>query len=589
MSDEPAVSAPGAPVMPPTAPRRWATCLLVLAIVGASWALLQLYALERVPFHTTGEPREAVVVQDLVQRGNWILPKRNGAQLPRKPPLFYWLAGIAAHARGVVDEAAVRLPSAILSGIACLLVAGLGAALYGGAAGVVSGLTLMTSFEWLRAATTARVDMTLAFGLTLVFVGLLCFRRQERPAWLLVFYLGATWATLSKGVPGLAIPALQVLLVCILLDRSLTFVWRLRPILGLLVVLLVTGAWYAAAALQGGRAFLTIVANENLTRVVGATDFTLGHSHSLGYLIGMLVVGLLPWTLLVPSTAAALWKTRGAMDRFDPRLFSLLWIVAVFAPYAVATSKRGVYLLPLYPAVCLLIGWWAAEVVRGAVVPRSLARLLAPLGWVLGVAFGVLAFLAAAQAAGLGLLDVATQFVDPGTALDLSRIAAAASAPGSELAAGLAVAAGAAAVLACAAGLRRWGVALAAMFLCVAAASVAVRAIVLPAIAEGKTRKPFANALRRVVGEPAALSTSPSLDFGTIFYWGQPLPVYSLTRGDPPPPYLLLPEGTWLRMSPATRRLFHRVPGLTIEAAGNQGYAAVVQRIDDPTGSTAEQ
>ena len=41
----------------------------MLAVVGAAWAVLQLYGLAFTPFYTTGEPREAVVVQDIVQRG----------------------------------------------------------------------------------------------------------------------------------------------------------------------------------------------------------------------------------------------------------------------------------------------------------------------------------------------------------------------------------------------------------------------------------------------------------------------------------------------------------------------------------------
>src|SRR5262245_9750074 len=195
--------------------RRAAALLAALTTVGAAWAVLQLYGLWLSPFYTRGEPREAIVVQDLVRRGDWILPKRNGVQLPRKPPLYYWLAGLAAHARGVVDETSVRLPSAVLSGVACLLVSGVATILYGTVAGTVSGLTLLTAFEWQRAGAAARVDMTLTFGLTLVFAGLLLFRRVERRRWLFLAYAGAICATLSKGIPGLVIPALQVALLCV--------------------------------------------------------------------------------------------------------------------------------------------------------------------------------------------------------------------------------------------------------------------------------------------------------------------------------------------------------------------------------------
>jgi len=107
--------------VPERARPRAATTLLALLVVAGAWLSLQGVGLGRTPFHTRGEPREAVVVQDLVGNRNWILPRRNGTALPRKPPLFYWLGGAVAQVRGRVDEAGVRLPSALQSGAAALL------------------------------------------------------------------------------------------------------------------------------------------------------------------------------------------------------------------------------------------------------------------------------------------------------------------------------------------------------------------------------------------------------------------------------------------------------------------------------------
>jgi len=571
----------------PSSVRRIAACLAVIAVIGAAAALLQLAGLSRSAFHTKGEPREAVVVQDLVRRGDWVLPQRAGVNLPRKPPLFYWLGGVVAKARGVVDEAGVRLPSAILSGIACAAIATLVTVLYGGVAGAVSGLALLTSFEWERAATTARVDMALAFGLTIAFAGLLAFRRVERRAWLLLFYAGVTWATLSKGIPGLAIPAFQIVLLCIV-DRSPAFALRLRPIVGVAVVLLISGAWYAAAAAQGGAAFLTIVFNENLVRVVGERGLPLGHRHSIPYLSAALLGGLLPWTVLLPSTALALWRERRTIDRWDPRLFALLWIVAVFTPHAIAASKRGVYLLPLYPAVCLLVGWWAAALLRGTTPARWLPRVLAPLAWVLAALLALLAIVALGEALGAGLLETAAQLTAPRTARDLALVAAAPAQDWITLAVCLALAASAAVALACGAGARRWGIAFAALLCCTAAVTYGVRMIVLPALAEGETPRHLALALRRVVPDPADLHTGPSFDYGTLFYWGEPMPVYDPASASEPPDYLLATATVRRRMSPALRQRYRPVPGLPIEPGGDQGYAALLQRIDEGTQRTAD-
>lgn len=560
-----------------TASARWPAAALALLVVGLAWAVLQLWGLGGVPFHTRGEPREAVVVQDLVAHGRWILPRRNGVELPRKPPLYYWLAGAASLAHGRVDELAVRLPSAAQSGAAALLVAGATAAAVGAVAGAAAGVVLLSSFEWLRAGTAARVDMTLTFGLTLVFVGLLLFRRRERGLWLGVFYLGAVWATLAKGIPGLAIPALAVVGLCAL-DRGLAPLRRLHPLRGLLAVLLIAGAWYAAAALQGGRAFVAIVANENLVRIVGARSARLGHVHGLGYLVGALLAGLLPWTVLLPSTALALWRDRADMDRRDPRLFALLWSAVVFLPFAVASSKRGVYLLPLYPAVALLVGWWVQRVWQRRCALPGLRAALAFALWPLALLCALLALAVAGERAGLPLLAWLPELGRGRSAGHLAAIVAASGAPDGRFAGLLAVAALAAAAGALAARHARPRLLLAALAGLTAALALVVRLAVMPAIAAVETRRDFVAALRAAVGDPAAVHTVPSLDYGTLFYWGGAMPVYDPQAGGEAPAYLVLPEAMWRRARPALRADFTRLPGLWLSRGGSEPPAVLARR-----------
>jgi 4-amino-4-deoxy-L-arabinose transferase-like glycosyltransferase len=57
---------------------------------------LYLPRLGTLPFYTKAEPREAIQVWDEVNRSEWILPLRNGVELPSKPPLFHWLGGLAS-------------------------------------------------------------------------------------------------------------------------------------------------------------------------------------------------------------------------------------------------------------------------------------------------------------------------------------------------------------------------------------------------------------------------------------------------------------------------------------------------------------
>ena len=74
-------------------------------------ALALAWPLAAPPIGTHGEAREGLVVQDVVARGHWVLPHRNG-EVPSKPPLFHWIAAATAALVGLSD-AVVRFPSAL--------------------------------------------------------------------------------------------------------------------------------------------------------------------------------------------------------------------------------------------------------------------------------------------------------------------------------------------------------------------------------------------------------------------------------------------------------------------------------------------
>jgi len=131
--------------------------------------LVYIWGLGDVPFYTKGQPREATVIWEIYHNGEWILPLRNGHLIPSKPPLFHWLGTLISLVFGQLSELTIRLPSALLALLGVLMTYRIGVALWGVEAGLFASLTLATSFEWVRAATTARVDMTLTVFMVAAF------------------------------------------------------------------------------------------------------------------------------------------------------------------------------------------------------------------------------------------------------------------------------------------------------------------------------------------------------------------------------------------------------------------------------------
>jgi 4-amino-4-deoxy-L-arabinose transferase-like glycosyltransferase len=95
----------------------------------------------------------------------------------------------------------------------------------------------------------------------------------------------------------------------------------------------------------------------------------------------------LPWIVgLFPALWRA-WTPSGAAS-FHPQRFLLLWCAVVLAFFSASNSKLIPYVLPLFPALALLIGKYLCSAHRGVVVAQAAVASL----------LGIAAALAATQA-----------------------------------------------------------------------------------------------------------------------------------------------------------------------------------------------
>lgn len=304
------------------------------------------------PLYTKGEPREAVTIFDIVHGGGWILPMRAGVEIPSKPLMMHWIAAVLSLAAGGVNEWTVRLPSALLA-IAGILASYLYVRrLFDERSALLAALMLATSVQYLQAGSGARVDMTLTFFMEIAFFEFILIAegltRRRIP-----LYLAIAAAVLSKGPVGLILPAATAL-IWIAIERRWALLRALRIAPGAAIVAILAGGWYLAAAAVGGRQFIDKqILAENVLRFFGNRNSHQGHAHPFYYVELALLAGFMPWTILLPAPAVRLIRAR---DRLGPRLrYLIVWFVTVLVFYNVARSKRGVYLLALYPALTSIL------------------------------------------------------------------------------------------------------------------------------------------------------------------------------------------------------------------------------------------
>lgn len=589
-SATPAESPPGASATAPAAesatesgPRFGAaTTALGAALVLAVWALVTLWGPAGIPFHTKGEPREALVVREILLTGNWVLPRVNEVEIPSKPPLFHWLGALVALARGTTDEWSARLPSALLSLAGILAIYVTGAALWGARAGVVAALTLATSFEWVRAATTARVDMALTVGLEAAFLSWLFFVRSGSGRWLVPLYLGIAFATLAKGPVGIVLPG-AVALASMAVRRDFSPLLRMRLLRGVLVVAVLAGCWYALAAHREGRDFFVQhILRENVFRVFdadpGPGDYQ-GHRHSALWLAGVLLLGFLPWTVFLPGVLSRLWHNRATLTRDHPAIYCGVWAVVVFALYAVAVSKRGVYLLGLYPAIALLVAWQLEEQQRAAADDRWLLRGLAVAAAAMFVAVAALTAISAVAALGLPI-GVAVQHLLPAASPPYgTAVAAVLAGGGAALFGALAVALAGAGMCVRAARAGWWVGTFGGLLATTVAAIVIANVVAMPTIATEESARTFVARAERVVaaGESVAFYRTPS--YAVLYYWRRPIPVYTGSTADRGPRYLVITRADWAGGDAALRRSYEPVLRPDDAALGEAYKLMLVRRV----------
>ncbi|HYR80164.1 MAG TPA: glycosyltransferase family 39 protein [Candidatus Dormibacteraeota bacterium] len=369
----------------------------ILLIVGVA---LYLVNLGGYPFYTKGEPREAVTVFAIVHGGGVILPQRAGIEIPSKPLLMHWLAALVSLIAGSVDEFSVRLPSAAFAIAGVIVCYNYVRRLFDEVIALIAALILATTFQYLQAATGARVDMTLTFFMEVAFFEFIAIAEGLTRRRMLL-YVALAFAVLTKGPIGLILPGM-VALAWIAIEKRWDVLRRMSLIRGAIVVLVLAGGWYVAAYIEGGPGFFRKqILAENVLRFAGGSDFHEGHIHPFYYMEMALLAGFMPWTILLPVVVVQAAREPATLD---PRLkYLLCWFVLVLVFYNIPQSKRGVYLLCLYPALTTLAAIYIRDAVSHPESTRTWVR------WIVRLSGGAFLLIGAAALAAFAILMVRPQ------------------------------------------------------------------------------------------------------------------------------------------------------------------------------------
>lgn len=324
------------------------------------------YALGARVLVPTDEGRYAEMGREMVTTNDWITPRLNGIKYFEKPPLQTWMNALTFKAFGF-GEWQARLWTGLCGLLGIALVALAGRRLYGGAVAFSAAAILGSSFLWAALGHVNTLDMGLAGMMTLALCSLLIAQRNdaapsERRNWMLACWAGMALAVLSKGLIGIVLPG-AVLVLYTVLARDWAIWRRLHLVAGLLLFFAITVPWFVLVSLRNPEFAWFFFVHEHLQRFTSKVHHRAG---PLYYFIPILALGLMPWLATLPQ---ALWHARrDSTAGFQPKILLATWAVFIFIFFSVSGSKLPSYILPIFPALALLIACHLQQAGRRSVM-----------------------------------------------------------------------------------------------------------------------------------------------------------------------------------------------------------------------------
>jgi 4-amino-4-deoxy-L-arabinose transferase-like glycosyltransferase len=310
--------------------------------------------LERAEIYFLGGARS------MLESGDYLVPRYQGEDFFDKPPLTYWLMAEAFRFWGLTPAAGRRVSA--LAGLGLLLATlWLGSRLVGRRAALAGGLILLTTLAVVSFARLAMSDMLLALATTLAMaVGLAAWEKDRTRVFLPLLGLVLGLGFLTKGPIALLLPGLGLLLWAWSRRAERPALDGLSVALAALLFACAGLGWFVLIYARLGWAPLEhFFLRENLQRFAAETYDS---GQGPWYYLGTYLAEGAPWSLLL---LPALWSLRRRDTNAPARAgagFLAGWVGLMLVPLSLSRGKLDYYLLPLYPALSLLIGRYFSEV-----------------------------------------------------------------------------------------------------------------------------------------------------------------------------------------------------------------------------------
>jgi len=303
----------------------------------------------------------AKVAKNMVVNNEYVVPHWDSLSKGwfEKPPLYMWMVSGLMNLLGFNSWAA-RLPSAVFGFLTVLLVYAFARKFFNKTSAFISSLALVTTVHFLYYSRAAMLDVTTTFFITLSLYLYWKAKENNKILFWVLSGLSTGLAVMTKGVVGL-LPFLVIgiyeLILIFAFKEKLNKGKLLRYLLTFISMLVVALPWHLVMYQKFEMAFIDKYFLYHVwDRAVMEIE---DKGKPFFWYLTVMKVSMRIWFIaLLGAFPFTVFK---GFKKDKKYVFLLIWALSIFLFFSSAKSKLIWYIIPIYPAVSMMVGAFSEQ------------------------------------------------------------------------------------------------------------------------------------------------------------------------------------------------------------------------------------
>lgn len=352
------------------------------------------------------------VARQMVLTNNWVSPHWNGTYFYSYPAGGYWFLALSFKLFGI-SEFTARLPVALTATAVVFMV--FYTLLHFGyvnnkpqnsfylwLTAWIGGGIMALNPAWIAWGRVAVSDMLLSSSIALaMLVFFIGYGQPDKPKLQEICYstfpILLSIAVLVKGPIGVILPVLGIGSFLLYVGKFWEIFWEIKPFRTIAIFLGLTLPWYIVAIIMDGEIFVNeFLAVSNFKRF---TTVVFDHPGPWYYYIIWGAVFMLPWVIYFPLALVNLSCWRWQQVRQSARetqlgLYCFCWFITTFVFFSAAATKLQGYMLPVAPAVVIILAlFWGEKLQESSPKYEKLFLVSGILNLIILLALSIVSFI----------------------------------------------------------------------------------------------------------------------------------------------------------------------------------------------------